>query len=191
MKIQPRTIFKIRFLTLGVLTLGSLAFFGWAVSSVVRTEPLAQEWAGALLDRLASGRAKAEQRNCFLQDRILSALGRDTQALGGDDLPTRMANLERFADLLQARKETSELAFRLQHDWSPVTWWVNPITQHRVALNATKDGRIDPQIVAAIKGSSEMDITIAMARERAAIEAPLSPVEKVARDLKKLIGGAQ
>ncbi len=187
--IQPRTLFRIRFVTLSLLILGSLGSFGWAISSVVRTEPLAQEWAGDLLDRMTGGLAQAQQRNVFLQDQILSQLAHDTRELGGDDLPVRMDNLERLHDLLRARTEASGLAYRLTHDWSPITWWTNPITGRKLALNATPDGRIDPQVVAALKASTEMDLAIALARERAAIEAPLSPAERVARDLAKLQGG--
>ena len=79
--IRPSTHFKIRFVTLGGLILSSLVSFGWAVSCVVRTEPLAQEWSGELLDRMAGGLARAQQRNAFLQDRILTNLARETREI--------------------------------------------------------------------------------------------------------------
>jgi hypothetical protein len=117
---------------------------------------------------------------------MLSAVAGEAQAEGGPDLDVRMANLKTLHRLVAQRREATEEALRLPGRWSPVTWWANPITGQRTALNATSDGRLDLQVVAQIRASLDLDIVVAMARDRAAQEAPLSPAERVARDIENL-----
>ncbi|WLT30660.1 hypothetical protein [Geothrix sp. PMB-07] len=188
---KPLTRFKIQFTALGVLTLGSLAILGWGVSRVMRTEPVAQEWAGELLDRMAASYAIARRNLANEQIQQLSIVAAVTQEAGGDDLDTRMANLQKFFGLVQAQRRVAEEANRLPAKWSPVTWWTNPLTGKRTALNATTDGRLDPVAVAFVKASIDLDVVAALARERAAQDAPLSPRERVDRDLAALHGRPQ
>ena len=187
--IQPTTLFKIRFMTLGLLILTSLAMLGWGVSRVVRTEALALEWAGDLTDRMAAGLGSAQDIHAQEQSQRLAVVAAATREVGGDDLDTRMANLQRFDVMVQSRREAAKETARIPGKISAVTWWVNPITCKAIALNATKDGRIDPATVAQVKGRMDLDLVIDLARDRAAREAPLSPAERVTRDLSKIQAG--
>jgi len=178
--------FRIQFLTLSGLILLALGTLFWAGWQIPRTERDALDWAGDLADRMSLGRAGAERIHSYEQARLLSAMAAEAQAEGGQDIGLRLSNLAYLHHFVEQRREAAEAATRTAGTWSAVTWWVHPITGRRTAVNATPDGRLDPEAVAIVKASLDIDVVVALARERAAQEAPLSPAERVARDLAAL-----
>lgn len=185
---KEETRFKIRFVTLTLATLvglGSLCLAAWRIA---RIEVDAQAWVGDLADRIAEAQASAERQHAQQQYETLASIAAEAQKDGGDDLGVRLDNLRFLHRLVSQRVEAAEMV-RQGGAWSPVTWWVNPLTGQKTALNATSDGRIDPAAVARIKQGLDLDVAVALAREREAQQAPPSPRERVQRDLAALEGG--